>query len=401
MVAGLLGSYDSGSDSDVPLAPREASGKAQAPKSNNKDAKASAKAKAAPEEESEDEEEEHGPFCECEDCTTLLARFMAKNLQTKGIRFKCKLSGQLFPTKAAAGQHFKETYGQQVVAFKREKMPRLYKKLTKADYQAMIRKQAFSTSDVLHKKRPIDDDSSFGGWAKKEKPEPAPCTTEAYAEQMDENAVFVPPPWAGGTRPTNEDATEMDKDVDRRIIQAQIGRFTKRNVMEVNKETVRCKLCYKTSSCVRECAAHIRDDHDDDFKAEIKIWERFLFSSCKRQPPFGWVCKICQIFFPSDGAAWRHIGKEVFIRQEERHMENWIEKEDRWGHEADGECCGDGLNSGGISFESVQKFQAEAMRLEKEAAKKEMQGPANKPEESSSSDSEPENVGEVKEIKEF
>lgn len=206
-----------------------------------------------------------------------------------------------------------------------------------------------------------------------------------------------------GQKPTDDDATEMDREVDKRITQAQTLRFCKRNVLEVKKDTVRCKLCYKTLPSTRACEEHIGKDHEEDFKKELKMWERFLFTTCKRQPPFGWVCKICQIFFATDGACWRHVGKEVYIKFEERHMGAWHEKEDRWGHAEDEECCGDGINvGGGLSYESVMAFhQAQAAeeeaknRLEMKKASQAVQ------EESSSSDEEEEKVGKVQQIEEF
>mmetsp|Transcript_22694 Transcript_22694/g.41093 ORF Transcript_22694/g.41093 Transcript_22694/m.41093 type:complete len:393 (-) Transcript_22694:90-1268(-) len=363
--------------------------------------KAAEKAKEAEAEEAEEseEEEEHGPFCNCSDCEQLMLRFMAKNLQTKGIRFKCKLSGELFNSKAAAAEHFKVAYAADLQDFKKQKNPKLFQsKPTKEQIAAAARKQSFSRDDVL-KKRPIDEDASFGGWAKKEKPAPAPCETEEY-QQMMEADVFVAPPWAGQQRPTDDDATEMDKDFDRRIQEAQATRFARRNILEVNKEVTRCKLCYKTLPSPKACEQHIKVEHQDDFKKEIKIWERFLFATCKRQPPFGWVCKICNIFFPSDGATWRHVGKEVFIRLEERHITSWSEKEDRWGHEEDDECCGDGMNVGRLSYDSVMQMNR-ATALEEQAKLAQGSSQQKEQESSSSSDSEPEGGGKVVPIKEF
>merc|ERR1719213_575148 len=80
-------------------------------------------------------------------------------------------------------------------------------------------------------------------------------------------------------------------------------------------------------------------------------------------------CKICQKYFGDDGAVWRHLGKECFITKDSRHVEVWREKEDRWGHEDDAECCGDGTNfARGMSFESVQLFQEAAARKERDDA---------------------------------
>eukprot|EP00931_Biecheleriopsis_adriatica_P056509 TRINITY_DN33480_c0_g1_i1.p1 TRINITY_DN33480_c0_g1~~TRINITY_DN33480_c0_g1_i1.p1 ORF type:complete len:398 (-),score=125.80 TRINITY_DN33480_c0_g1_i1:15-1208(-) len=395
----LLGGYDSDEDGPAPAKATPAPSQAT---SNGK--VAAAKAAPEPEPVAEDEPEPHDSFCECEDCSQLLLRFMGKNLQTKGIRFKCKLSGELFSTKAEASEHFRDAYADELQKFKKAKMPKLFQRGTsKEDLAALARKQLFSRDAVLAKKRPIDEDASFGGWAKKEKPAPAPCETEEYQQQM-ESEVFTAPPWLGAQRPTDEDATDMDKGVDRQIVQAQTTRFCKRNILEVKKEVVRCKLCYKTLSSTKECEDHIRKDHEDDFKKEIRIWERFLFSTCKRQPPFGWVCKICQIFFPSDGACWRHVGKECYIRLEERHMGAWHEKEDRWGHEEDEECCGDGMNVGkGLSWESVMQFnEAEAKQKEAEArAAAAKAAPRPEEEESSSSSEDEAKVGKVQAIREF
>merc|ERR1712050_461873 len=64
-------------------------------------------------------------------------------------------------------------------------------------------------------------------------------------------------------------------------------------------------------------------------------------------------------------------GSQVFIRHEERHMENWHQKEDRWGHDEDEECCGDGMNfARGLSYDSVKQMHEEAKRtqMEREAA---------------------------------
>jgi len=298
----------------------------------------------------------HGPDCECEHCEMLMLRFMAKNLQTKGIRFKCKLSGALFQSKAAAAAHFRKNRAIELQAFKKAKMPSLFQiGPSKEQLAAIARQKAFARDCVLGK-RPVDEDWSFGGWAKKEKPLPPPCETPEY-EGMMNAPVFTAPPWEGQAKPTDDDATEIDKEIDQRVNQAQTLRFCKRNVLEVKKDLVRCKLCYKTLPNAFACEEHIVKEHEDDFQKEQKIWERFLFTVCKRQPPFGWQCKICSIFFASDGACWRHVGKEVYIRQEERHMSMWHEKEDRWGHAEDEECCGDGMNVGrGLSYESVLAF---------------------------------------------
>ena len=265
---------------------------------------------------------------------------------------------------------------------RRQKLPKLFRSgPTKEELAELARQRGFARDKVL--KRPLDEDAAFGGWAKKEKPPPAPIETQEY-DTMMQAEVFTPPPWEGQQRPTDDDATEMDKDVDKRIIQAQTLRFCKRNVLEVKKDVVRCKLCYKTLSSAKACEDHILQQHEEDFKKEIKTWERFLFTTCKRQPPFGWVCKICQIFFASDGACWRHVGKEVYVRHEDRHMAAWHDKEDRWGHAEDEECCGDGINvTGGLSYESVMAFH-KAQAVE-EAAKQSGKEAAVK-EESSSED---------------
>jgi len=310
---------------------------------------------------------EHGCACNCEDCKGLLARYAAKNLQTKGVRFRCKMCGEMVGTKAAAGQHFQRMHAADLQDFKRKKGPHLFRAVPRSDVASVLmsRTVSFAREDVL-RKRPVDVDSSFGGWTKKAKPEPPPCETEAYQAAAAE-PIFTAPPWEGKSRPTDDDATEMDKDVDRRIAAAQLRRFSTRNILEITPQTVRCKLCYKTFGSTAETERHIGEAHQDDFIREQQIWERFLHTSCRRQPPFGWVCKICQIFFPSDGAVWRHLGKEVYIRREERHMNLWHEKEDRWGHEEDEECCGDGMNfASKLSYDSVRKLQEEARRLQED-----------------------------------
>mmetsp|Transcript_67630 Transcript_67630/g.209092 ORF Transcript_67630/g.209092 Transcript_67630/m.209092 type:complete len:186 (+) Transcript_67630:1-558(+) len=184
----------------------------------------------------------------------------------------------------------------------------------------------------------------------------------------------------------------------------QQRRFARRNILEVNSSTVRCKLCYKTLGSTVEADRHIGESHKEDFLKEMQIWERFLFTTCRRQPPFGWVCKVCNIFFPSDGSVWRHLGKEVFIRQEERHLDTWHQKEDRWGHEEDEECCGDGMNyARGLSYDSVQKLHEEARKLHEEQEARMMDSkPANDEDESDAEDTpEPPAEGEVKFINEF
>lgn len=212
------------------------------------------------------------------------------------------------------------------------------------------------------------------------------------------SACFPP----AGQRPTDDDATEMDREVDKRITQAQTLRFCKRNVLEVKREVVRCKLCYKTLPSARACEEHISKDHEEDFKKELKMWERFLFTTCKRQPPFGWVCKICQTFFASDGACWRHVGKEVYIKFEERHMGAWHEKEDRWGHAEDEECCGDGINAGGgMSYESVLAFNKAQADEERENERLALKKASQQVQEESSSSDDDEPVGKMQQIEEF
>merc|ERR1712232_601006 len=79
--------------------------------------------------------------------------------------------------------------------------------------------------------------------------------------------------------------------------------------------------------------------------------------------------KVCQLFFPTDGAVWRHLGKEVYIRKEERHLDDWHNKEDRWGHEEDEECCGDGIGfARGMSYDTVKLMNEAALRREEEEA---------------------------------
>lgn len=391
----FLGDYDSDGE-DATTASKRPSPAAAKPLGDVLEKEGSTR---SPDDSDDDAKEEHDSFCKCEDCSTLLLRFLGKNLQTKGIRFKCKLSGQLFASKAEASGHFMEAYAAELQTFKKQKMPKLFQTgMTKEQLDKLLRQQAFAVDRVLGK-RPADVDASFGGWAKKEKPAPAPCETEEYAEMM-EDPVFTAPPWAQ-QRPSNDDATEMDKGFDKQIFEAQTTRFCKRNILEVKKDVVRCKLCYKTLGSTRECEAHIRSEHKNDFEKEIKIWERFLFTTCKRQPPFGWVCKICQIFFPSDGACWRHVGKEVYIRGEERHRGSWQDKEDRWGHEEDEECCGDGFNANGLSMESVMQIRrAEEAKAKADAAAA-AQKKAQEEESSSSSDSEDNKIGKVQAIREF
>merc|ERR1712151_624190 len=200
-----------------------------------------------------------------------------------------------------------------------------------------------------------NDDVGFGGWAKKAKPEPPPCEQPGYQEMMQAE-VFTAPPWLNMPTPLEDDkdATDTEKQVDQHVLQAQVRRFTSRNVLEVKKDTVRCKLCYKTHGSTGECEKHIISAHREEFQKEQEIWHRFLYTLSKRQPPFGWVCKVCNLFFPTDNSVWRHLGKEVFIRREERHADQWKEKEDRWGHEQEQECCGDGMNvSSRLSFDSI------------------------------------------------
>jgi len=319
---------------------------------------------------------EHGSACDCEDCRGLLARYVAKNVQTKGVRFRCKMCSEMVGTKAAAGQHFQRMHAADLQDFKRQKGPHLFRAVPRSDIASvmMSRTVSFARDDVL-RKRPVDVDSSFGGWARKEKPEPPPCESEAYQAALAE-PIFTAPPWEGKSRPTEDDATAVDKDVDIRITAAQMRRFCTRNVLEINPQTVRCKLCYKTFGSSAETQRHISEAHRDDFMKEQQIWERFLHTCCRRQPPFGWVCKVCQIFFPSDGAVWRHVGKEVYIRREERHLNLWHEKEDRWGHEEDEECCGDGMNvARGLSYDSVRKLQEEARRLQDEQEARQIDAP--------------------------
>ena len=84
-------------------------------------------------------------------------------------------------------------------------------------------------------------------------------------------------------------------------------------------------------------------------------------------------------------------------------MGAWHEKEDRWGHAEDEECCGDGINSaGGLSYESVLAFNK--AQAEEEARKKCMEEENAKKraeDSSSSSDEEPAAVGKVQPIEEF
>mmetsp|Transcript_40219 Transcript_40219/g.72420 ORF Transcript_40219/g.72420 Transcript_40219/m.72420 type:complete len:403 (+) Transcript_40219:148-1356(+) len=239
-------------------------------------------------------------------------------------------------------------------------------KTRKSKLQLLPRRFLLQERMSLAKKRKIDDgDVNFGGWAKKEAPEPAPCETDAYQEAMQAD-IFTAPPWMSMPAPllTSEGASDTDKQIDTHVSQAQVRRFSTRNILEVNATTVRCKLCYKTHPGRAQAEKHVFEAHQTEFEKETEIWHRFLVTSSKRQPPFGWVCKICNLFFPTDQATWRHLGKEVFIRREERHAGSWHEKEDRWGHEQDQECCGDGINVAmGLSFDSVKLFREQAQRL--------------------------------------
>lgn len=311
----------------------------------------------------------HGAFCDCEDCEGLVARFIAKSLQTKGIRFKCKLCGELVTKKADAANHFQESHSSDLQAFKRQKQPKLFEPEKK---RSAVAKISFARDDVLGKKRKIDEDAEaeddrFGGWTKKEKPELPPCEQPGYHEMIVQEDVFTAPPWMNQPVPLqgDTDATDTEKVVDQHVSQAQMRRFTSRNVLEVKRDVVRCKLCYKTNSSTAECEKHIIATHQDEFNKELQIWHRFLYTYCKRQPPFGWVCKICNLFFPTDKSTFRHIGKEIHIRRDEKHADMWREKEDRWGHEADQECCGDGMNvAQGLSYESIKLFNEQAAKLQ-------------------------------------
>lgn len=309
-------------------------------------------------------------------------------------------------SKALAGLHFQKQHVEELQAFKRQKLPALFQALPKLGQEkAAVSKISFAREDIL-KKRPVDDAVSFGGWAKKEKPELPPC--ERPENQQPDEPVLTAPPWMNASKPVDTEATQMDKEVDGHVVQAQIKRFSKRNVLEVNPTSARCKLCFKVIGTSTECEKHIAETHKEDFEKELQMWERFLFTVCKRQPPFGWVCKVCNQFFPSDAMTWRHLGKEVFLRREERHMTQWHEKEDRWGHEEDAECCGDGMSFGqGFSFDSIRRFNEEARQQNdlREAREIESIGPANKPstneEEEDEEPAEPTDVGEVKFIREF
>lgn len=412
----LLGNYeDSDEDPKDPAPPGPATPALQEPKQDLKPKAAKSQpakppsklqeAPAKPEKSEADREtdafEKHSPHCECQDCSNLLARFSAKTLQTKGIKFKCRLCAELFGIKSDAGLHFQSRHAAELQAFKKEKEPKLFLGLEQKRAAAVeaARKMSFARDDVLGRKRPADDAAAFGGWAKKEKPEPPPCELPGYQDMMNDSVITAGVPWMGA-RPSDEDATDMDRDIDRMVQEAQQRRFSGRNVLEVNPTTCRCKLCYKTLGSVRETEKHIAEMHQVDFMKEMKLWERYLFTSCRRQPPFGWVCKVCQIFFPSDGSVWRHLGKEVFIRKEERHLTLWQEKEDRWGHEEDGECCGDGINYGqGLSAESVEMFNKQQ---EQEMEQRRKEAEAKKQiEQSSSEDEAPVNAGKINFIKEF
>jgi len=345
----------------------------------------------------------HGAACDCEDCESLVARFVAKNLQAKGIRFKCKLCSELVARKADAAEHIQISHSTGLQAFKQVKQPKLFEATTKVVTTAAAKKISFAREDVLGRKRKMDDEKvGFGGWAKKEKPEPPPCEMEGYQDGRED--VIGIAPWVGQPVPLSNDteATDTERQVDQHVVNAQAKRFTSRNVLEVKRDVIRCKLCYKTFDTLGKTEKHIIEDHRDDFDKELKIWHRFLHTYSKRQPPFGWVCKICNIFFPTDNSTWRHIGKEVFIRREEKHKAQWTEKEDRWGHEEDGECCGDGMNSaGGQSFETIQQI-TDATKKEEERERRALEGEGRPGDEAASSSEESESThGVEKKIKEF
>lgn len=365
----LLGGYSSGEEGDVGprkataagARPAGAEGERPAAHGGTAPAAAPAKAKRPP----------HGPFCPCDECEALMARFTAKSVQTKGIRFRCKLCSHLAATKATASDHFRAQHPTQLQNFKQEKDPRLFTAAMIATTN-VASKISFAREDVL-RKRPRDDAVSFGGFSLKPKIEPPPCEQPDF-QAMTEPVIQAAAPWVTQSRPSNDDATVDDKAIDKHIAEAQMKRFSNRNILEVKRDVVRCKLCMKTFGSSAETDRHIRSVHEADFQKEIGLWERFLHMHCKRQPPFGWVCKICSTFFPTDGAVWRHLGKEVFVRQEERHIVAWREKEDRWGHEEDGECCGDGMNASGLSYDSVRMFNQQAQQEELEGVAKQVDG---------------------------
>lgn len=417
MVLGLLGAYDSDDEADnssvavggggksAPnvspgvgkAAPTQCGGTSEAGSTPGRSRKTNP---AVASEGSTRVLEKHGAACTCRDCEGLLARFAAKSLQTKGIRFKCKLCGDLTATKAESAAHFRRSHSSELQAFKRQKDSSLFTGGASKSAFAVKKKISFARDDILGKRK-ADDDVSFGGWAKKEKPEPPPCEQPGFDEM--EEPVITAPPWLSQSRPDMSEATDTDKQVDQHVRKAQYHRFSKRNVLEVNATTVRCKLCYKTLADVPEAEKHVVDAHQPDFEKELEIWERFLFTSSKRQPPFGWVCKMCNLFFPNQSAVWTHIGREVFLRQEERHMGQWHEKEDRWGHEEDEECCGDGFNVTRLSYDSVKLFNVEAQQREAEEAVASMGAKGKMDEESSDGEAgdQVQGGGELKFIQEF
>lgn len=349
----------------------------------------------------------HTSACECEDCDALMARFVAKSLQTKGIRFKCKLCTELLASKADAAEHMQDSHSSELQVFKQQKQPKLFEapKTLKEVATAAAKKISFARDDVLGKKRKMQDaEGNFGGFAKKEKPEPPPCEQEGHQEMMHPD-VITAPPWMNQPVPLSNDteATDTEKTVDQHCLNAQAKRFTSRNVLEVKRDVVRCKLCYKTHKSIPECEKHIITEHESEFSKEQQIWHRFLYAFSKRTPPFGWECKICKLFFPTDNSTWRHIGKEVFIRKEERHANEWKEKEDRWGHEEDNECCGDGMNSGMLSMESVKAIREQEAKLAEQQQKKALaDGAGGGQDDSGSEDSDvPANGGAKKSITEF
>merc|ERR1719476_219665 len=108
-------------------------------------------------------------------------------VQTKGIRFNCKLCGGLAAKKTDAVAHIQENHSLELRAFKAEKRPALF---THGGRSKAKVKVSFSRADVLGK-RPRDDSMSFGGWAKKEKPDPAPMVEAAANE--NEPVLIAPP----------------------------------------------------------------------------------------------------------------------------------------------------------------------------------------------------------------
>lgn len=83
-------------------------------------------------------------------------------------------------------------------------------------------------------------------------------------------------------------------------------------------------------------------------------------------------------------------------------MGAWHEKEDRWGHAEDEECCGDGINAGGgMSYESVLTFNKAQADEERENERLALKKASQQVQEESSSSDDDEPVGKMQQIEEF